>query len=69
MCDTHLTLFCSHHNANCLAHVINLGTQMLIGTYSKSPHYDLTKPVAHVPICCDEVGVIRAIVVKVYALP
>jgi hypothetical protein len=50
---------------SCLAHVINLATQMLISTYSKSPHFDLKQPDAHVPTSHDEVGLVRAIVVKV----
>jgi hypothetical protein len=48
-----------------LAHVINLATQMLISTYSKSPHFDSMWPDAHVPTCRDEVGLVWAIVVKV----
>ena len=54
--------------SSCLAHVINLATQMLISTYSKSPHFDPKQPEAHVPTCRDEVGLIRAIVVKVCVL-
>jgi hypothetical protein len=56
---------------SCLAHVINLGTQKLIGTYSKSPHFDPKNPDAHVPTSRDEVGLVRAIVVKagVHHLP
>lgn len=50
---------------SCLAHVINLATQMLISTYSKSPHFDPKKPDEHVPTSRDEVGLVRAIVVKV----
>jgi hypothetical protein len=50
---------------SCLAHVINLATQMLISTYSQSPHFDPKQPNAHVPTSRDEVGLIRAIVVKV----
>ena len=49
---------------SCLAHVINLATQALIGTYSKSPHFDPKNPDVHVPTSRDEVGLIRAIVVK-----
>jgi len=51
-------------NNSCLAHVINLATQMLISTYSKSPHFDPKQPDAHIPTSCDEVGLVRAIVVK-----
>jgi hypothetical protein len=50
---------------SCLAHIINLATQMLISTYSKSPHFDPKQPDAHIPTLRDEVGLIRAIVVKV----
>jgi hypothetical protein len=50
---------------SCLAHVINLATQVLISTYSKSPHFDPKMPDVHVPTCRDEVGLVRAIVVKV----
>jgi hypothetical protein len=53
------------HKRSCLAHVINLATQMLISTYSKSPHFDPNQPDAHTPTSRDEVGLIRAIVVKV----
>jgi hypothetical protein len=51
--------------SSCLAHVVNLATQMLISTYSKSPHFDPKKPDAHIPTYRDEVGLIRAVVVKV----
>jgi hypothetical protein len=37
---------------------------MLISTYSKSPHFDPKQPDAHIPTSRDEVGLIRAIVVK-----
>jgi hypothetical protein len=53
---------------SCLAHVINLATQALISTYSKSPHFDPKNPDAHVPDERDEVGLIRAIAVKVSVL-
>ncbi|KAN0105652.1 hypothetical protein V8E52_010827 [Russula decolorans] len=49
---------------NCLAHVINLTTQALIAMYSKSLHFDPKNPKAHIPTSWDEVGLIRAIVVK-----
>ena len=52
-------------NYSCLAHVINLATQRLISAYSKLPHFDPKKPDDHVPTSCDEVGLVRAIVVKV----
>ncbi|KAF8801389.1 hypothetical protein BYT27DRAFT_7115084, partial [Phlegmacium glaucopus] len=54
---------------NCLAHVINLATQALISTYSKSPHFDPKNPEAHVPTSRDEVGLVRAIAVKVHVKP
>jgi hypothetical protein len=54
---------------SCLAHVINLGTQQLISTYSKAPHYnphnlhahelDLAQRVNH-----DEIGLVCCICVK-----
>src|SRR5882757_3054623 len=50
---------------SCLAHVINLATQALISTYSKSPHFDPKQPDAHIPTSRDEVGLVWAIVVKV----
>ncbi len=50
---------------SCLAHVINLATQVLISTHSKSPHFDPKMPDAHMPTYRDEVGLVRAIVVKV----
>jgi hypothetical protein len=56
-------------NYSCLAHVINLATQMLISTYSKSPHFDPKEPDAHIPTSRDEVGMVRAIVVKVCTIP
>src|SRR5882762_2014080 len=39
----------SHTLPSCKAHVINLGTQVFIGTYSKSPHYSPHDPKAHEP--------------------
>jgi hypothetical protein len=50
---------------SCLAHVINLATQALISTYSRAPHFDPKDPEAHIPTSRDEVGLVRAIVVKV----
>jgi hypothetical protein len=58
-------LFITIHS--CLAHVINLATQALISAYSQSPHFDPKNPEAHVPTCHDEVGLVRAITVKVHA--
>ena len=58
--------------ASCLAHVINLATQALIKGHSKAKYYSPTKPDEHVPdvdaILRDEVGLIRAIAVKVSPL-
>jgi len=56
--------------ASQLAHVNNLGTQALIGTYSKSPHYSPHNPKAHEPDISptgdrDEIGLIHTICVKV----
>ncbi len=50
---------------SCLAHVINLTTQALIAMYSKSPHFNPKNPEAHIPTSHDEVGLVRAIVIKV----
>jgi len=48
---------------------VNLATQALIKGYSKSKHYDLANPDDHIPdtedYIRDEVGLIRAIAVKV----
>ena len=52
----------------CLAYVIDLAMQMLILTYSKSPHYDPKQPDVHIPVVHDEVGLVRAIVVKVWVI-
>ncbi|KAF8805384.1 hypothetical protein BYT27DRAFT_7105129, partial [Phlegmacium glaucopus] len=56
-------------SSNCLAHIINLATQALISTYSKSPHFDPKNPEAHVPTSWDEVELVRAIAVKVHIKP
>lgn len=54
---------------SCLAHIINLATQALIKGYSTSQHYDPFKPDDHIPdvnaTLRDEVGLVRAIAVKV----
>lgn len=60
----------SHGIFSCLSHVVNLGSQVLISTYSKSPHYVPHDPKAHEPDTSkttdrDEVGLVRAICVKV----
>jgi hypothetical protein len=52
----------------CLAHVINLATQSLLSTYSKTKHFDPAAPYEHEPdvdaITRDEVGLLRAVGVK-----
>ena len=58
----------TNNTGSCLAHVINLATQMLISTYSKSLHYDPSQPDIHMPTLRDEVGLVRAIVVKVWII-
>lgn len=68
-----LTLF------SCLAHIIHLATQAVISTHSKSKHYDPQNPDAHLPLPIisgalgdpnrrDEIGLVRAIAVKVSCL-
>jgi hypothetical protein len=59
LCPSSLTALLS-----CLAHVINLATQVLISTYSKVPYFDPQNPKGHVPTSRDEVGLVRAIAVK-----
>src|SRR5882762_7518171 len=66
------TLLCniSHSIHSCLSHVVNLGSQTFIGTYSKSPHYAPHDPKAHEPDTsimgnCDEIGLVCSICVKV----
>ena len=53
----------------CLAHIINLATQALISTRSKAKYYDNNFDDSDVPDLAaterDEVGLIRAITVKV----
>jgi hypothetical protein len=50
----------------CLAHIINLATQALISTHSKSKHYDPAEPDADLTVDNgrDVVGLVRAISVK-----
>ncbi|KAJ2981763.1 hypothetical protein NUW54_g10828 [Trametes sanguinea] len=57
----------------CLAHIINLATQALLATYSRTPHFNAAEPKAHLNGLStqsqersgrDEVGLIRAIAVK-----
>ena len=56
----------------CLAHVINLATQAVIKSHSKSKFYDPSKPDDHIPetsgFIRDVVGLVRAICVKVMVL-
>jgi hypothetical protein len=65
--------FC-HHNQlpRCLAHIINLATQAVISTYSKTKHFDPVHPSEHEPdteaFVRDEIGLVRAITVKVSSL-
>ena len=58
--------------SRCLAHVINLATQVLLAAHSPMKHYDPTKPMEHEPdvdrYLRDEIGLVRAIVVKVSTL-
>ena len=53
----------------CLAHIINLATQALIATRSKSKYYNSHELEEHMPDVDaferDEMGLIQAIVVKV----
>jgi hypothetical protein len=64
-------LFYFIFSLRCLAHVINLATQALIKSYSKSKHYDPANLNEHLPdtdaLVRDEVGLVRAIAVKVCA--
>jgi hypothetical protein len=58
--------------SRCLAHVINLATQALLAAHSSAKHYDPAKPTDHEPdvdgYFRDEIGLVRAIVVKVSPL-
>lgn len=49
----------------CKSHVVNLSSQKLIKTHSKMAHFDPKNPEVHHPESRDEVGIIRAITVKV----
>jgi hypothetical protein len=64
----------AHSIDSCLAHIINLASQRLISTYSQSPHYAPYDPKAHEPDTSkatnrDEIGLVRAISVKVCLIP
>lgn len=52
----------------CLAHIVNIVTQAVISTKSKSKHYDPHDPDTHIPDFTDslrdELGLVRAISVK-----
>lgn len=66
-------LICTHIVFSCLAQMINLGTQVLISTYSKAPHYEPHNPHAHEPDTtkhhnCDEIRLICSICIKVIDL-
>ncbi|KAG1858324.1 hypothetical protein C8R48DRAFT_674367 [Suillus tomentosus] len=62
------SLIVSKSCTRCLTHVINLTTQSLIRTHTKSKHYNPAIPEEHVPNTVghhrDEVGLILAIAVK-----
>jgi hypothetical protein len=55
--------------ARCLAHIVNLATQALIATRSKSKYYNPHELEGHIPDVeafeHDEIGLVQAIVVKV----
>ena len=59
----------------CLAHIINLATQALISTRTKSKYYNGDPADDHIPeekkdeSERDEVGIIRAICIKVRSVP
>lgn len=69
---THASLLIHISTGRCLAHVINLATQALLSAHSSAKHYDPAKPSDHEPdvdvFLCDEIGLVRAIVVKVSPL-
>ncbi|KIK16191.1 hypothetical protein PISMIDRAFT_48578, partial [Pisolithus microcarpus 441] len=54
----------------CMAHIINLATQAFLAAHSKSKHFDPADPDTDLTaavrdgVDCDEVGLVRAIVVK-----
>lgn len=56
----------------CLAHIINLATQALISTRSKAKFYSPDSEDAHIPDLAamerDEVGLVRAVCVKVWSM-
>ena len=56
--------------SSCLAHIINLATQAVLSTYSKTKFFNPEEPEEHDPdlsaVERDVVGLVRAITVKVY---
>jgi hypothetical protein len=56
------------YHIRCLAHIINLATQAVLKAHSMAKHYNPAEPDAHEPdveaYLRDEIGLIRAIVVK-----
>ncbi|KZT02293.1 uncharacterized protein LAESUDRAFT_662032 [Laetiporus sulphureus 93-53] len=67
--EHHIDFDADQRRVGCLVHIINLATQAVIAVQSKSPHYDPHQPDVHLPdmnaLVHDEVGLIRAISVKV----
>lgn len=66
-------LICAHIVFSCLTHVVDLGTQVLISTYSKAPHYKPHNPYAHEPDTTkhhnrDEIRLMHSICIKVIDL-
>ena len=61
-----------HILSRCLAHVINLAMQALLAAHSVTKHYDPSKLTDHEPnvngLFRDEIGLVRAITVKVSLL-
>ena len=59
--------------SRCLAHIINLATQAVISTRSKSKYYTGNPADDHIPKDLadnerDEIGIVRAICIKVRAV-
>ncbi len=61
-------IYCS---SRCLAHIVNLATQAMISSWSKASHYNGDPSNDHIPEAMeesferDEIGLVRAIVIKV----
>lgn len=60
-------------NTRCIAHVVNLATQLLLNTYSKSKYYDPTNPNQDLLLDLeqesrDEIGLVRTISIKVSSI-